>query len=110
MFVTALDGVAWLRAEPETGTIRVGGMLDHRTGLELVPAIVVALNDDVTWRVLNLEELTALSMSGERLVQALCRLAAAHGASLHVIYPVRPLEAADPEPEAGVVPAQVRSV
>jgi hypothetical protein len=108
MFVSAFDGVAWLRTEQKTGTIRLGGMLDHRTGLELIPSIVVALNDEVSWRVLDLVELTVVSKSGDRLIQAVCRLATAHGASLQVIYPVRTLEAVDPEPE--VVPAQCRSV
>jgi hypothetical protein len=108
MFVTAFDGVAWLRTEPETGTIWLGGLLDHRSGLELIPSIVVALSGEGSWRVLNLEELTALSTSGDRLIQGVCRLAASYGASLHVVYPVRALSAAEPEPE--VVSDQCRSV
>lgn len=87
MVVTAFDGEAWLRTEPETSTLRLGGALDERTGLELIPALVVALHLDVAWQVLNLEELTALSTGGDRLVQSLCRIAAAHGTPLQVVYP-----------------------
>lgn len=107
MVVTAFDGVAWLRTEPDTGTLRLGGLLDDHTGLELIPALVVALHDDVPWRVLNLEELTSLSASGDRLVRGVVRLAAARGEPLHVVYPARTLDAVDAEP-AGVV--QRRSV
>jgi len=89
MFVTAFDGVAWLRTQPETRTLWVGGTIDRQTGLELIPALVVALNEDVSWQVLNLEELTGLSAGGDRLIQSLCRLAAAHETPLRVVYPRR---------------------
>jgi hypothetical protein len=86
MLVTASDGLAWFKSDPAAGVLRLGGMLGHNASSDFIPAIVLSMNGDVTWRELRLDEVSLLSTAGTRLVQGACRLAEARGTPLRLTY------------------------
>ena len=86
MLVTASDGLAWFKSDPEAGVLRLGGALGHNASCDLIAAIVVSMTGEVKWRELRLNEVKLFTIFGTRLVAGACRLGEAHGTPLRLVY------------------------
>src|SRR5690349_20159857 len=84
MWVTASSGRAWFEADRKTGVLRLSGELDEAAACDLIPSIVVAMNEDVRWTVLSLDDLVSLSAADSRLVGAICRVSDHHGSPMRI--------------------------
>lgn len=86
MLVTASDGQAWFQSIPDSGVLRLGGVIGQAASSDFIQAIMLAMAGDAQWRELRLNDVTLLSNVGARLVEAACRLGEAHGTPLRLVY------------------------